>query len=858
MKGARFRRLLVIALGTALLTTAAFQLVLYLRIQHEVKHPSRPATTPGNIRLLPGFKLQLLHSVPGDEGTWICMTRDPQGRLIISPTKGDLLRVTLAGGKAAKIERLNQPVQGAMGLLYAANSLYLDGVGPKGRGLYREKNQGGVFGAPELLCPLSHTMFEEHAAHGVILGPEGKLYVVCGDCTALPPGLAQNSPLRNYAEDQLLPYDRDPRGFDFDLKPPGGFVLRMDLDGSHRELFAGGFRNIYTVAFNADGEMFGLDNDDDTDMGTDWYRPVPVIHCVSGGDYGYRYGTGKFPYYYEDRLPATLKVGLGAPTGLKFAPANCLFPPSYRDAGFAEDWAYGRLLAVHLIAHGAGYDATLETVLRGKPLTLTALEFGLDGALYFITGGYETASGLYRLSYDGPKREEQPETKARQAAEEAARAARRLRRQLESFHDHRDLSACDVLWPSLGSPDRWIRYAARVALEFQDVAGWKNRALAETDSCAGLTALLALARCGGPETQPDLLRALDKFPFSGLTEDQELSKLRVMEVSFIRQGRPSDALARRAIEALDPLYPAAADNVNHELCQLLLYLQAPAVVAKTMALLDQAPTQEEQTYYVMRLRDITNGWTPDLRKDYLGWFHKKRDPARHRPEIQSYFHNLDIEYSDGPSFELYLEDFLGQAAATLSDSERKALAAYLPKPPLPAPPAAPGRKFVKQWRMADLEPRLARLKEHRSRARGRLLFTQSQCVLCHRMANKGGSVGPDLTAVSSRLAPRGILESILEPSKVLPEQYQNILLTLRDGDVLTGRVMAENDQRLLFMTDLIHRTVVEVRKADVESRRASKISPMPEGLVNSLTEDEIWDLIAFLESGGSRKIAGTK
>jgi hypothetical protein len=62
----------------------------------------------------------------------------------------------------------------------------------------------------------------------------------------------------------------------------------------------------------------------------------------------------------------------------------------------------------------------------------------------------------------------------------------------------------------------------------------------------------------------------------------------------------------------------------------------------------------------------------------------------------------------------------------------------------------------------------------------------------------------------------------------------------------------EDRQRLVFMTDLVRRKTVEIRAEDVLSRRASKISPMPEGLVNSLREDEIWDLIAFLESGGKK------
>jgi hypothetical protein len=60
------------------------------------------------------------------------------------------------------------------------------------------------------------------------------------------------------------------------------------------------------------------------------------------------------------------------------------------------------------------------------------------------------------------------------------------------------------------------------------------------------------------------------------------------------------------------------------------------------------------------------------------------------------------------------------------------------------------------------------------------------------------------------------------------------------------------------MTDPFHTTKEEFRKADIVSRRPSKISPMPEGLVNSMTEDEIWDLTAYLESGGKKTSAAFK
>jgi putative heme-binding domain-containing protein len=814
---------------------------------------AREATSAESIRVEPGFKVALLHSAGPTEGSWIDMTVDAKGRLIISPQGEEkLLRLSISRGRLSKTERLDAPVGSAMGLLYADNCLFLDGKGPKGWGIYRLRAQGESFAAPELLRPMSTD--GEHGSHAIVLGPDHKLYIVCGNFVKVPSDILPSSPHRNFADDQLLPQADDGNGFGAGLHAPGGFVMRMDEDGRNCELFAAGTRNTYDIAFNPEGELIGFDSDMEWDWGTAWYRPIRVNHWVAAGDYGFREGSGKFPEYYEDTLPATLNVGLGSPTGVMFG-TKSKFPKFYRDACFMEDWSYGRLFAVHFTPEGATYDATIETVLRGIPLNLTALEFGRDGALYFITGGRGTESGLYRLTYTGPSIKEPRKTPDEKAAAEQGGAARHLRQDLEKFYGMRDPRIVAAVWSSLGSDDRWIRYAARIALEFQDTAWWKDRALAETDTETALTALLALARCGGKETQRDLLLALKKFPLSGLSQEQELLKLRVIEISFRRQGPPAADLAQLAIEKLDPLYPAASEEVNRELCQLLLYLQAPDAVAKTVALLDKAPTQEEQTYYVMRLRNITNGWTLDLRKDYLGWFNKNRDRIQHRAGIVPYFKDVERDYSDGSSFPKFLENFRKETAATLSDDEREALADFLPKETNAAAALGPPRKFVKDWQMQDLLPDLAKAKSLRSYAKGKAAYAEAQCIQCHRFGNSGGSVGPELAAVSSRLTTRDILESILEPSKVVSEQYQNTVLTLSDGDTVAGRVVEENDQKLVLNTDPMRPNKEEFRKADIVSRRPSKISPMPDGLASSLNEDEIWDLIAYLESGGKRTYA---
>jgi putative heme-binding domain-containing protein len=808
------------------------------------------ATSAESIRIEPGFKVELLHSADATEGSWISMAIDPKGRLIISPqSSGSLLRVTLSDGQVARIEKLDAPVTSAMGLLYADDCLYVDGEGPKGLGIYRLRAQGDSFAAPEFLREFNSG--GEHGPHDLVLGPDHMIYMVNGNFTRIPADVLPDSPHRNYADDQLLTRAEDGNGFGAGLQPPGGAVLRMDMDGKNCELFAAGTRNTYAIAFSPEGELFGFDSDMEWDWGTAWYRPTRINLWVPGGDYGFREGSGKFPEYYEDTLPSLLNIGLGSPTGVMFG-TRSNFPEPYRTAFFMEDWTYGRLFAVHFTPNGASYHAAVETVLRGIPLNLTALQFGNDGALYFTTGGRGIQSGLYRLTYIGPPFKERKKTAEEQAEDAAGEQARRLRHDLEAFDGERDPRIVDAVWSSLSSPDRWIRYAARIALESQDVEWWKDRALAETDPEGGMTALMALARLGGPPTQRPILKALEKFPFSGMDRQLELLKLRVLEVCFARQGPPDTDLGKTTIAELDPLYPAAEFNVNRELCQLLLYLKAPDAISKTMALLDKAPTQEEQTYYVMRLRNIVDGWTLDEQKDYLAWFKKDRDHANHPPDFLQYFKDVDRDYSDGSSFPSFMKNFRNEFVEGLSAKDQEALAAYLPKESNPDTIAATATKFVKDWTMEDLQADLAKAKSGRSFTKGKAAYSQGQCILCHRFGNSGGSVGPELAAVSSRLSTRDILESILEPSKVVSELYQNTVVETRDGDIRTGRVVEEDNGKLVLMTAPISQTKVEILKSDIVSRRASKISPMPDGLVNSMTQDEVWDLIAYLETGGKR------
>ena len=111
---------------------------------------------------------------------------------------------------------------------------------------------------------------------------------------------------------------------------------------------------------------------------------------------------------------------------------------------------------------------------------------------------------------------------------------------------------------------------------------------------------------------------------------------------------------------------------------------------------------------------------------------------------------------------------------------------------------------------------------------------------------------------TSRFTRRDILESILEPSKVISDQYQNIVVTKKNGDDVIGRLVEESSQKLVLITNPLTGEKTDVRRRDVRSREPSKISPMPEGLANICTKEDILDMLAYIEAGGRKEHAAFK
>ena len=615
---------------------------------------------------------------------------------------------------------------------------------------------------------------------------------------------------------------------------PRGWIAKTDPDGRHWEIIATGFRNEYDAAFNKDGELFTYDADMEWDVNTPWYRPTRVCHVVSGAEFGWRNGSGKWPAYYSDSVPGTVDIGPGSPTGVCFG-TGARFPQKYQDAFFICDWSYGKLYAVHLTPSGASYSAEFEEFISAQPLPLTDIVINpVDGAMYFAVGGRRVQSGLYRVTYeggDGAEPAPQPLPKPSFGGQRAQRLA------LEAWHVPGNRPDLDVIWTQLGSADRFLRYAARVALEHVPVTEWAERIWNERDARTKLAALIALARTGTPDHQSQAVSALTAMNYAALDAQSKLDLLRVYGLVFLRLGDATEAMKRGMASQIDAQFPASSPAENHEILQLLVYAQHPSAASKGVALLEAAPSQEEQINYARSLRLLRAGWNADLDARFFNWLNRARS------------------YKGGASFGKFIESIRTDAVARLTPEQEAAL-----KPVLQAQPEDKGpqfsfksRTFVKNYTVKDFDDVLAvGLEGGRNFDNGRNLFGAATCFACHRFNQEGGALGPDLTSAAGKFSPRDMLESIIEPSKEISDQYNAIVITLKDDTVVMGRIVNLAGNDIKVSTDMMNpNAMTNVKRADVKSIEPSKVSMMPPGLLNTLGRDDVLDLLAYVLSRGN-------
>jgi putative heme-binding domain-containing protein len=796
------------------------------------------ATDPATFLTAPGFEIALVRTAQPDEGSWVSMALDPQGRVTIAREDQGLLRLTLdrQGKQVEKVEPINTDLQECRGLLYAHGALYANANNSKGLYRLRDADGDGKFEDAQRLREFPGGV--GHGRNDLALGPDGLIYSIHGDSVDVP---------AKEIFDRTSPHRDARRG----QKTSEGYLVRTDQDGQRWEIVAGGLRNPFGVAFNAASDAFTYDADAEFDMGTPWYRPTRLVQLVCGADYAWRGVTGTWPPYFCDhagRTPATLDIGKGSPTAVEFG-AKSSFPPPYKDALFILDWTYGRVIAVHLAPRGAGNRAAAETFLQGRPLNVTDLAFGPDGAMYLVTGGRKTQSALYRIAYTGQPAD--PPAASLHERECAAHAAevRKLRQSLEAFHGRLDPAAPAAAWPHLDSPDSLLRHAARLAVLHQPVDSWRARVLGDERPTATLGGTLMLLETGDAGPAGLLLDRLLSLRPAELDVSQQLMLLEAYRLLSDRAGDEVRARRERIIAQIDDLSSAGKEapvhvsslgtdrEVRRQWCRLLVELQAPRATERTAAALLGSDVQEDRIMGLFLLRNVKQGWTPQTRRAFF-------TALAEAPK-----------WLGGEGMPQLAKRLRDEAVATLSDDERHQLADVLAPPPPEPDLILPARPVVQQWKPEDFAAMLADANRRGDAQRGSAVFREAQCVRCHRVGARGPAVGPDLSHVAGRFSRRDMLLSVLTPSAVVAENYRNLQVQLADGRTLTGRVLVEGDYRSetlrLATNPLKPAEIAELNKREIVQSRLTETSPMPGGLLATFDEQAVLDLLAYLEAGES-------
>jgi putative heme-binding domain-containing protein len=130
-------------------------------------------------------------------------------------------------------------------------------------------------------------------------------------------------------------------------------------------------------------------------------------------------------------------------------------------------------------------------------------------------------------------------------------------------------------------------------------------------------------------------------------------------------------------------------------------------------------------------------------------------------------------------------------------------------------------------------------------ARGRAVF-QTNCANCHRLYGAGADIGPDLTG-AGRHNLAYLLENIVDPSAVVNKDYRMSIVRLADGRVHNGLILSEDDRRVVLQTA---KEKVTILREEIEQIAPTTLSPMPDGILQPLADEQVRDLVAYLMSAG--------
>jgi putative heme-binding domain-containing protein len=431
----------------------------------------------------------------------------------------------------------------------------------------------------------------------------------------------------------------------------------------------------------------------------------------------------------------------------------------------------------------------------------------------------------------------------------------------------------DDIYGLLNDSDRFVRFAARLALERTPRHEWKDRVVADSSLLAGIEGMVAYIRTAtsDEELAPLFRKQLELMRRANLSVEHRLRLVRAFQLAAIKSSGVSPEMRAQVHHALAPQFPAADERLSRELALTLAYAGQPAAIGE---ILDAMPPGDQnpalQIHYLYALRAIREGWTADQRARLLDWFPKA------------------VKWRGGASFAGYINLLFDASLPVFTDEERQLAYQRVPEfaplsadeiaaagrgrqgggpPGAPAPGAARGTArapavaavarasalppLAKQEMFEDLVfnpgrgPGRGGQQQTDPIAAGRDVFEKA-CASCHRFGSAGADAGPELSETLARLSKRDFVEGMFFPSKAIDARYRSTSLELADGPSLTGLVVAEDAQKIVLK--IADAAPTEVPKARVKARRTVNESIMPETAIDRFSLNDLRNLLAFLGS----------
>jgi putative heme-binding domain-containing protein len=449
------------------------------------------------------------------------------------------------------------------------------------------------------------------------------------------------------------------------------------------------------------------------------------------------------------------------------------------------------------------------------------------------------------------------------------------------------------IYALLRDPDRFVRYAGRVALEHTPRADWINLVMKETNVVALTEGLLALvntatppppavpaAGAEAPQTadaalRPIFDRLIALMKRTGLTPDEKIRVLRAYQVAATETRTVDPEIRKQVHDALIGQFPSAAPAgtwvectngtakggcaqfmLVHHLAKVLASTGEADVIGRVLNVIPRGnDDQPGQIDYVYSLRVIDEGWTKEQKQQIVDWFAKAskwRGGSTFAGHVNNIFdatidaftaEEKQLAYAAVPLFAPLGEAEIAEAAAGRGGRGGRG------GPPVPAttrnvpldrqerydnlvfPRGGPAGSLVGRGGAPDA-------------AAGETVFRES-CSQCHRFGTLGKDYAPDLTRVADRLARRDVLRSIFFPSERVDPKYETTVIVTRDNQTIRGLQIGEDAQGVVLKT-IDQAEPVSVPKAQIRDRRRERTSIMPDDIADRVTDNGVRDVSAYI------------